>query len=59
MVVGTMALSVLLVQTPALATLLHLKPLHRDDWLLAVAGGSLAALLSGASSIPRSRSNRA
>ena len=53
MVVGTMALSVLLVQTPALATLLHLKPLHRDDWLLAVGAGLLAALLSAASSIPR------
>ena len=51
MVLGTMALSVLLVQTPALATLLHLKPLHSDDWLLAVSGGLLAALLSAASAV--------
>jgi len=51
MVLGTMALSVLLVQTPALATLLHLKPLHSDDWLLAVGAGLLAALLSAASAV--------
>jgi Ca2+-transporting ATPase len=52
MVVSTIALSVVLVQTPALATLLHLKPLHRDDWLMALGGGLLAALLLAAGSIP-------
>jgi len=52
-VVSTMGLSVLLVQTPALAALLHLKPLHGDDWLLAVGGGLLAALLSAVSAIAR------
>lgn len=48
---GTMALSVLLVQTAALATLLHLKPLRRDGWLLPVGGGLLAAPPSAASAV--------
>jgi Ca2+-transporting ATPase len=39
---ATVALSVLLVQTPALAARLHLEPLHLDDWAVAVAGGLLA-----------------
>ncbi len=47
-VAATMALSILLVQTPALATLLHLAPLHADDWMLAVGGGLLASLLAAA-----------
>jgi Ca2+-transporting ATPase len=51
MVVGTIALSVLFVQTPRLAAFLHLKPLHGDDWLLAVAGGLLASLLSAITSV--------
>jgi Ca2+-transporting ATPase len=58
MVVGTMALSVLLVQTPTLAVLLHLKPLHTDDWLLTLGGGMLAALLSAAGSLPRGMPRR-
>ena len=52
-VASTMALSILLVQTPALAALLHLKPLHADDWMLAVGGGLLASLLSAAASVRR------
>jgi Ca2+-transporting ATPase len=32
---GTVALSVALVQTPVLARLLHLEPLHLGDWILA------------------------
>jgi Ca2+-transporting ATPase len=52
-VAGTMALSFLLVQTPALAMLLHLKPLHADDWMLAIGGGLLASLLSAAASVRR------
>jgi Ca2+-transporting ATPase len=40
---GTIALSVLLVQTPALATLLHVRPLHVDDWAAATAAAALAA----------------
>jgi Ca2+-transporting ATPase len=46
MVFGTLALSLLLVQTPSLAALLHLEPLHPGDWMLAIGGGLLAAVLS-------------
>ena len=41
----TLLLSVLLVQTPVLAELLHLQPLHLEDWLLAVSGGLFTSLL--------------
>jgi Ca2+-transporting ATPase len=44
-VAATLALAVLLVQTPLIARLLHLRPLHADDWLLAVGGGLLATLV--------------
>jgi len=46
---ATVASSVVIVQTPALARTLHLKPLHRDDWAIA-AGAALvtAGLLFGA-----------
>ena len=50
-VAATIALSLLLVQTPGLSDLLHLKPLHVDDWLLAIAGGLLASLLVSAASL--------
>ena len=44
-VVGlSLAMAILLVQVPALASLLHLRPLHLDDWALALAGGALAML---------------
>jgi len=46
MVVATVALSLLLVQVPVLSAFLHLKPLHVDDWLLAIGGGTLTALLA-------------
>ncbi|MEK6735164.1 MAG: cation-transporting P-type ATPase [Pseudomonadota bacterium] len=39
----TIGLSLLLVQIPALSGFLHLVPLHIDDWLLAIAGGLMAA----------------
>ena len=43
---GTVALSLVLVQTPALARLLHLEPLHAGDWALAGAvGAGVAALV--------------
>lgn len=42
---GTVALSVVLIQVPALARLLHLTPLHLDDWAMAGAGALAAALL--------------
>jgi len=48
-----MALSLLLVQTPGLAALMHLEPLHADDWMLAIAGGLLASLVSAAASVRR------
>jgi Ca2+-transporting ATPase len=57
-VAGTLGLSILLVQTPALAVLLHLEPLHLDDWLLALGGGLLAALLAAAGSVRRRASVR-
>jgi Ca2+-transporting ATPase len=44
---GTVALSVLLIQTPSLAALLHLRPLHVDDWSAAMVAAGLAALLIG------------
>jgi Ca2+-transporting ATPase len=43
-VAGTVAVSVVLIQTPALAQLLHLAPLHLRDWGLALGGSVLAAL---------------
>jgi Ca2+-transporting ATPase len=46
LIVGlTILVSVVLVQVPGLAALLHLKPLHFDDWAIAVAGGLLAAVI--------------
>jgi Ca2+-transporting ATPase len=46
MVAATLLLSFLLVQTPWLAPLLHLKPLHADDWALALGGGGVAGILA-------------
>ena len=43
----SVAVTVLLVQTPWLASLLHLRPLHVDDWLVAIAGGIIVPLLLG------------
>jgi P-type Ca2+ transporter type 2C len=52
-VLATVGSALVLVQVPALASLLHLSPLHGDDWLIAGLGGlvvgSLAALLPGLS----------
>jgi Ca2+-transporting ATPase len=42
---GTVALTVLLVQTPVLAGLLHMQPLHWDDWGRVLAASVLPALL--------------
>jgi Ca2+-transporting ATPase len=53
MVAGTIALSLLFVQAPELAAFLHLKPLHVDDWALAVGGGLLASLLSAITTVRR------
>lgn len=46
MAVATVTLSLLLVQVPVLSSFLHLKPLHLDDWLLAIGGGALTVLLA-------------
>ncbi|MCY2958878.1 MAG: cation-transporting P-type ATPase [Planctomycetota bacterium] len=43
-VLGTVGLALVLVQTPVLSHWLHLTPLHLDDWLLAIAGSVLACL---------------
>jgi len=42
MIALTLGSSLLLVQTPKLAAWLSLQPLHRDDWLIAMAGGILS-----------------
>jgi hypothetical protein len=40
---GTVVLSMVLIQIPALAALLSLTPLHRDDWALAGGAATIAA----------------
>ena len=45
-VLATVASALVLVQMPALAGLLHVTPLHFDDWLVAATGGVLAGALS-------------
>lgn len=42
-VVGTAALSAILIQVPWLADRLHLAPLHAEDWGLALLGGLLGS----------------
>jgi Ca2+-transporting ATPase len=46
LVLATLVLSLVLVQVPSLAALLHLRPLHLEDWVLALAGGLVAAALA-------------
>ena len=43
MCLGTLIVSFVLIQTPRLDTLLHLSPLHWDDWMLAILAGLFAA----------------
>ena len=38
--------ALLFVQTPAIATLLHLSPLHFDDWLIASLGGAVVSVFA-------------
>jgi Ca2+-transporting ATPase len=47
--------AMLMMQLPQLAGLLHLEPLHRDDWLVALASGCGAGLLSAAFAYERRR----
>ena len=49
---ATVMASILLVQQPRLAAWLHLEPLHADDWLIAAAGGLLAAGLTALRWVP-------
>jgi Ca2+-transporting ATPase len=42
---ASLALAVLLVQTPRLSELVHLSPLHLDDWAIGIAGGFLAVFV--------------
>jgi Ca2+-transporting ATPase len=46
-VVATLVSGVILSQVPPIASLLHLSPLHLDDWLIAGFGGLLAGSLAG------------
>jgi len=41
---GTLALTLLLVQVPPIAQRLHVAPLHRDDWAIAIGTALLACL---------------
>ena len=43
---ATIGSTIIMIQTPLLAGVLHLEPLHLLDWSVAVAGGVLAAALS-------------
>ncbi|HEU0204296.1 MAG TPA: cation transporting ATPase C-terminal domain-containing protein, partial [Burkholderiaceae bacterium] len=43
---ATLLSAVVLIQTPTLAALLHLSPLHADDWLIAATAGAVAGGLS-------------
>lgn len=45
MCIGTLVSSYILIQTPKLDTLLHMTPLHWDDWVLALLGGLSVALI--------------
>jgi Ca2+-transporting ATPase len=45
-VLATLASALVLVQIPELAQLLHLRPLHLDDWAIAIGAGVLVALIT-------------
>lgn len=45
-ILGSLVSVVVLVQVPHLASLVHLRPLHGVDWLLAAAGGALIGLFA-------------
>ena len=55
LVAATLVSSLVLVQVPWLASLLHLAPLHADDWLIAIGGGLAAAAIPA---LPRMRRDR-
>lgn len=53
-IAGTLGSSILAIQTPSLASRLHVTPLHLEDWVLAALGGALviAPILLEAASPP-------
>ena len=55
-VMGTVVLSMVLIQIPPLSALLSLTPLHRDDW--ALAGGAAAIAAAVLASFNRMRARR-
>jgi P-type Ca2+ transporter type 2C len=52
---ATVALSLVVIQTPSLAALVHVDPLHLDDWAIAIVGALAAVLLPAALSFFRHR----
>ena len=50
---ATVAVSAVVIQVPALAALVHVKPLHPDDWAIAVLGGLAAVSLPAALNLVR------
>jgi hypothetical protein len=57
-VAGSIGSAVLLAQVPPIAALLHLRPLHVDDWLLAALGGAVAGAFSTLLPLVRHRTLR-
>ncbi len=47
MVAASLGSLVVMIQIPALAAALHLRPLHPDDWGLSIAGGVVAGSAAG------------
>jgi Ca2+-transporting ATPase len=45
-VTASLASAVIVVQTPLLAELLHVEPLHLDDWVVATAGGLVPSIVA-------------
>jgi hypothetical protein len=43
---ATMAVSIVVTQTPVLARALHLAPLHGDDWGLAIAAAATVGIVT-------------
>jgi hypothetical protein len=52
---ATVALSLVVIQTPSLAALVHVDPLHLDDWAIAIVGALAAVSLPAALSLVRLR----
>ncbi len=59
MCLGTLASSFVLIQTPKLDALLHLTPLHWDDWALAILAGAAVAAIPPIWELKRVRNSEA